>query len=69
MSDMEGRGGSFSLNPQLAAIFDSDRARELHGKLRKVRQTILAEKRESGYFKTCGYFKTLLLGWERITEP
>lgn len=49
---VEVRGGSLSLEPQLAAIFDSDRAGELHGKLRKLLQTILAEKRESGYFKT-----------------
>lgn len=35
---VEGRGGSFSLEPQLAALFDSDRAGELHGKLRKLLQ-------------------------------
>lgn len=49
---VEMRGGSFSLKPQLAAIFDSGRAGELRGKLRKLLQTILPQKKGKWVFQS-----------------
>lgn len=67
---VEVRGSAFSLEPQLAAIFDSNRAGELYEELRKLSQTVLTWQRteESGSFQSTYSFCWVMRESETLNE-